>query len=608
MVIPTHGRHRRDLLARCLAALAATDGADVLEVIVVVDGGDEGDGAGLAPPDLRCRFLAQPRSGPAAARNRGWRATDAPVVAFVDDDTVVGRRWLADLAAAFAAAPDLAGVGGAVLPLRPRNLVSRAVTDLGHIAHHRASDGWRLVTANAAFRRDALEAVGGFDETFAQASGEDWDLSVRLQRAGFRLDAIAGAEVRHEHPTTVRAMMATARRYHASVPLLEARGSRSVAPVEAHPPEALTPSRRFVGWAKGRRRRGIEAARQRAGRGRVAGVVAGVELVLYGGPFLRKVPTFVARARRAPARPSWPVAVLEALLEVAWRAEFARPVRSPAAAGGALRISVVVPSSGRPELARAVESVLGQTYPHWECIVVDDRPHGEGLALPADPRLRTVGHHGRRSPGASRNTGAEAATGDVLVFLDDDDELLPNRLQDVARALPADGLHVCAMRRTYPDGTERSSPLPLPGRLGPVLRGRPPFVTQVAIWRRDFVPFEPALRYAEDVEWWFRVAPGASLAVTDRPGYHKHERVPEERPSAAARRFEDRRRILELHDAALRGDRRALAFHRARAASAALLADRYAEARSLAAGSLVALPSVLAAKVWWRAATRRPRR
>ena len=57
-----------------------------------------------------------------------------------------------------------------------------------------------LITANLAIRRSALEAVDGFDESFPGASGEDTDLTWRLQAAGFRLATTDAAVVRHRHP------------------------------------------------------------------------------------------------------------------------------------------------------------------------------------------------------------------------------------------------------------------------------------------------------------------------------------------------------------------------------------------------------------------------
>jgi GT2 family glycosyltransferase len=283
IVIPTAGRHRRPMLAGCLAALVAQlDDVPGAEVVVVLDGDDPADGRPEVPAGVR--VLARPKGGPAAARNHGWRATSAPVVAFLDDDTVPRPGWLRALADAFAAHPELAGIGGEVVPLRPHNLVSRTLTDHGHLAHRRGADGnWRLITANAAFRRNALDAVGGFDERFPHASGEDLDLCERLVTAGLRTGVAPGAVVAHHHPTTLRAMLAMARRYRV--------------PIAGEPPVTGRAAGRFTVLVD----RGAYLARN-----------------------LRNVPAWYCVGRRSPHHPAPLVAFGEALVHLVWHAEYSR--------------------------------------------------------------------------------------------------------------------------------------------------------------------------------------------------------------------------------------------------------------------------------------------
>lgn len=89
------------------------------------------------------------------------------------------------------------------------------------------------------------------------------------------------------------------------------------------------------------------------------------------------------------------------------------------------RISVVIPTASRPRLVlRAVESALAQTLREIEVVVVldgPDRMSAEALEAIADPRLRVIQRPYRGGPGAARNTGASAAAGPWIAFLDDDD-------------------------------------------------------------------------------------------------------------------------------------------------------------------------------------------
>lgn len=89
-------------------------------------------------------------------------------------------------------------------------------------------------------------------------------------------------------------------------------------------------------------------------------------------------------------------------------------------------VSAVIPTVGRPSLGRAVQSVLDQTRPVAEVIVVvdDDR----SVSLPSDDRVVVVRSGGRRGPGRCRQIGIDAASGAVTALLDDDDVWCTDKL------------------------------------------------------------------------------------------------------------------------------------------------------------------------------------
>jgi hypothetical protein len=102
-----------------------------------------------------------------------------------------------------------------------------------------------------------------------------------------------------------------------------------------------------------------------------------------------------------------------------------------------LAVSVVIPTRSRPEfLSEAIASVQAQSHPHWELIVVDDGSQDETrdvLAAIDDDRVRSVRTEGVGSA-AARQVGVEAATGDAIAYLDDDNIMLPDWLRAVAWA------------------------------------------------------------------------------------------------------------------------------------------------------------------------------
>src|SRR5581483_9165707 len=159
VVLPTVGR---PTLWPLVASLVASP---VAAHVYVVDA--RRDGLPLQVPGAT--VLRGPGRGPAAARNVGWRASTVEWVAFVDDDVVLGPRWHDDLADDIGrAGPDVAATFGRIRVPLP---AERRPTDWERNVSGLERACW--ATADAAYRRAALEAVGGFDERFPRAYRED---------------------------------------------------------------------------------------------------------------------------------------------------------------------------------------------------------------------------------------------------------------------------------------------------------------------------------------------------------------------------------------------------------------------------------------------------
>ena len=85
---------------------------------------------------------------------------------------------------------------------------------------------------------------------------------------------------------------------------------------------------------------------------------------------------------------------------------------------------------------RAVDSVLGQTYPELEIVVVDDsdadyplRDELERSVLERSEQILYVRHESHRGANAARNTGLAHVRGSYVAFLDDDDEWYPRKIE-----------------------------------------------------------------------------------------------------------------------------------------------------------------------------------
>jgi GT2 family glycosyltransferase len=165
----------------------------------------------------RVRYVAEPRQGLSRARNAGLRRSSADIVAFTDDDVQVTPSWLAELVAPFAD-PAVACVTGQIVACRVETDAERWFAEYGgyskgddvrrftlESAHREGLFPFRAGRfgsgANAAFRRTALTAVGGFAEILGAGTpargGEDLDIFLTVLRAGHTIVYQPSARVAH---------------------------------------------------------------------------------------------------------------------------------------------------------------------------------------------------------------------------------------------------------------------------------------------------------------------------------------------------------------------------------------------------------------------------
>jgi len=102
-------------------------------------------------------------------------------------------------------------------------------------------------------------------------------------------------------------------------------------------------------------------------------------------------------------------------------------------------VSVIIPTRNRATLlSKAISSVLSQTYPNFELIVIDDGSTDttpEMVNAFKDRRIVYLRYEkGPRGPNFARNIGLSRASGDIITFLDDDDEFLSDALQTIVDA------------------------------------------------------------------------------------------------------------------------------------------------------------------------------
>jgi glycosyltransferase involved in cell wall biosynthesis len=197
-------------------------------------------------------------------------------------------------------------------------------------------------------------------------------------------------------------------------------------------------------------------------------------------------------------------------------------------------VSVVVPTLDRPgPLARAVSAILDQDYPgSVECIVVFDRAEPGPVDIPADlPPNRTVRVlTNARTPGLAggRNTGIEAATGELVAFCDDDDLWRPTKLRRQTAVLAGDpdlALVGCGIVLRHGDKLI-AKPLPMTTvTLDDLLVSRVAEAHPSGFLARrsaildtiGLVDEEIPGSYAEDYDWLLRAAKHHPIILVDEP-------------------------------------------------------------------------------------------
>jgi GT2 family glycosyltransferase len=216
VVVCTHNGAER--LAECLDGVRGLDYPD-FETIVVDDGSS--DGSAEIARARRATVVEIDHSGLSAARNAGIERSSGEIVAFLDDDAFPDRDWLRYVAA-FLGANRHPGVGGPNLPPEDGLVADCVAAAPGGPIHVLISDreAEHVPGCNMAFRKAALEEIGGFDERF-EVAGDDVDICWRLQESGRTLGFSAGAVVMHRRRDSVRGYLKQQYGYGKAEALLE---------------------------------------------------------------------------------------------------------------------------------------------------------------------------------------------------------------------------------------------------------------------------------------------------------------------------------------------------------------------------------------------------
>lgn len=188
------GLNAAKTLGACIESVLASryDAGSV--TITYVDGGSTDGSRELAAGYAGVRVITLDREhpSPGAGRNAGWRAGSAPLVQFLDSDTVLDPDWLSEALPAMLGS-QVGAVRGRRVERHPGASVFNWIAD----------QEWNAQPGECAdfggdvlIRREALEATGGYDPELV--GGEDPELSQRVRAAGWRILQLDDAMTLHD--------------------------------------------------------------------------------------------------------------------------------------------------------------------------------------------------------------------------------------------------------------------------------------------------------------------------------------------------------------------------------------------------------------------------
>ena len=204
-------RNRAQMLAETLDALRLQT-VSPAEIIVVDTSDNEATQQMLAEHYPEVRPVVHP-FGPrnmSWSRNQGIQAGRAPIVAFLDDDSIAEPQWVAEIARAYEENPEAGGVGGRIIEGLASPVVLAAGQKVTWIDHRGMTHGnfntltdgivetGHLKGCNMSFRRAVLTQIGNFDEAYNGPVRDETDVCVRVTQAGYMLLFNPNATVEHK--------------------------------------------------------------------------------------------------------------------------------------------------------------------------------------------------------------------------------------------------------------------------------------------------------------------------------------------------------------------------------------------------------------------------
>ncbi len=202
-----------------------------------------------------------------------------------------------------------------------------------------------------------------------------------------------------------------------------------------------------------------------------------------------------------------------------------------------MKVSIVIPAFNQAAfLADAIDSALSQTYPHLEVIVVDDGSTDETPSVCASFGTRIVyERQGNAGPSAARNRGVQLSGGSAVLFLDSDDVLMCDAVEQACARLARSGkrwqrqaaIVYCDYELFDDDGKYRKWVGVRSVSIAKLLRDNLLIPSGTLVTRRclaEVGDFDGSVNVCEDWDYWLRAAiRGCEFLRVPRIGFRHRE-------------------------------------------------------------------------------------